>query len=145
VLGQGFLGAAAIVNAGTFLAGGEAQVTAPVAVPAPGVAPTPAVAIAITGMPVPVEGDGVDVEGAVVIRPTFADQRIDWRTFEAGAARLLWNFYSLGRGGRSIANIEQRVGIERLANEGLDLEVGQRQQLDRLLKLRRHNQRLSLP
>ncbi len=39
---------------------------------------------------------------------------------------------------------EQRVLVELLGDEGLDLEVGERQQLDRLLELRRHHQRLGL-
>ena len=48
-------------------------------------------------------------------------------------------------GGRAFAQIEQRIGVDRLANEGLDLKVRQRQQLDCLLQLRRHHQGLGLP
>ena len=44
-----------------------------------------------------------------------------------------------------LAHFEQRVGFERFAYESLDLKIGQRQQLDRLLQLRRHHQRLGLP
>ena len=43
------------------------------------------------------------------------------------------------------ARVEQRVLLELLGDKGLDLEIGQRQQLDRLLQLRRHHQRLGLP
>jgi hypothetical protein len=43
-----------------------------------------------------------------------------------------------------LAHLEQRIALQRFADEGLDLQVGQRQQLDRLLQLRRHHQRLRL-
>ena len=42
------------------------------------------------------------------------------------------------------AGFEQRVLLELLGDEALDLEVGQREQADRLLQLRRHHQRLGL-
>ena len=48
-------------------------------------------------------------------------------------------------GGAPFAQFEQRIGVDRLANKGLDLKVRQRQQLDRLLQLRRHHQGLGLP
>ena len=40
--------------------------------------------------------------------------------------------------------IEQRITLERLGEIGFEFEVRQRQQLDRLLQLRRHHQRLRL-
>src|SRR3546814_6654173 len=40
--------------------------------------------------------------------------------------------------------IEQRIAFERLGQIGLEFEVRQRQQLDRLLQLRCHHQRLRL-
>ena len=43
------------------------------------------------------------------------------------------------------AAFEQRVLGQCLGDQGLELEVGQRQQLDRLLQLRRHHQRLGCP
>ena len=45
---------------------------------------------------------------------------------------------------RNFAHFEQRVGLQRIADKRFDLEIGQRQQLDRLLQLRRHHQRLRL-
>ncbi len=47
--------------------------------------------------------------------------------------------------GAHFARLQQRIAFQRIADEGLDLEVRQRQQLDRLLQLRRHHQRLRLP
>ena len=47
--------------------------------------------------------------------------------------------------GALVAHFEERVRFERFGNEGFDFEIGQRQQLDRLLELRRHHQRLGLP
>jgi hypothetical protein len=46
---------------------------------------------------------------------------------------------------RRPSGIEQRIGFQRLGNEALDLQIGRRQQLDCLLQLRRHHQRLRLP
>ena len=40
---------------------------------------------------------------------------------------------------------QQRVLLQLLIDEFPDLEIGQLQQLDRLLKLRRHDERLRLP
>ena len=44
-----------------------------------------------------------------------------------------------------LAHLEQRIGLQRLADEGFQFQVRQRQQLDRLLQLRRHYKRLRLP
>ena len=44
-----------------------------------------------------------------------------------------------------LAEFEQGIGFECFADEGLELEVRQREQADRLLQLRRHHQRLGLP
>ena len=40
--------------------------------------------------------------------------------------------------------IKQRVFLDLLGNEAFDLQIAQRQQFDRLLELRRHDQRLAL-
>src|SRR3569623_150821 len=41
--------------------------------------------------------------------------------------------------------VEQRIALDLLCDEGLDLEVRQREEADRLLQLRGHHQRLRLP
>ena len=51
----------------------------------------------------------------------------------------------LARFALDFAHFQQRVRLQRVADEGLDFQIGQRQQLDRLLQLRRHHQRLGLP
>ncbi len=43
------------------------------------------------------------------------------------------------------ARLQQRVFFKLSRDEGVDFEIGEGQQFDRLLKLRRHNQRLALP
>ena len=40
---------------------------------------------------------------------------------------------------------EQRIALQLFRDEGFDFQIGQRQQLDRLLQLRRHHQRLAVP
>src|SRR3546814_18693583 len=55
------------------------------------------------------------------------------------AGRLVAAAVAVGRRG-----IEQRIAFERLGQIGLEFEVRQRQQLDRLLQLRCHHQRLRL-
>jgi hypothetical protein len=50
----------------------------------------------------------------------------------------------MGTGAGRLADFEQRVGVQRIADERLDFQIGQREQLDRLLQLRRHHQRLRL-
>jgi hypothetical protein len=54
----------------------------------------------------------------------------------------------LALGGRPVIaaapDLEQRILLELLGDEALDLEIRQREQLDRLLQLRRHHQRLRL-
>ena len=42
------------------------------------------------------------------------------------------------------SRFEQRIALQLVADEGLNLQVGQRQQANRLLQLRRHDQRLGL-
>ena len=49
-----------------------------------------------------------------------------------------------GRIARQFPRFQQGVLFQRVADECLDLQIGQRQQLDRLLQLRRHHQRLRL-
>ena len=80
---------------------------------------------------------------------TLADELIDRRTFQGGATRFVGNFGQARRiacvRAARLCHLEQGIGVERLADIGFDLEVGERQQLDRLLQLRRHHQRLALP
>jgi hypothetical protein len=45
---------------------------------------------------------------------------------------------------RGAGRFEERIALDFLGDEPLDLQVRQRQQLDRLLQLRRHHQRLGL-
>jgi hypothetical protein len=85
----------------------------------------------VTRVAVPVQRGDIDIERMVAI---------------AGGGVGHGRFGAFGRGvvGAQLARFEQRVAVQRLANEGLDFEVRQRQQLDRLLQLRRHHQRLRL-
>ena len=100
--------------------------------------------IAVAGIAVAVDSAAIDVERAVVLAAALADELVDRRAFERGAARVGTGL--LAWPGRFVAtDIEQGIGLERLADESLDFEVRQRQQLDRLLQLRRHYQRLRLP
>ena len=95
----------------------------------------------IAGVAVAVERGRVDVERRV----GFAHAALDELVGSGIVARFLAHF--VGRRAaldRDLAGVEQRIAFERLADEGLDLEVRQRQQLDRLLELRRHRQRLAL-
>ena len=74
-------------------------------------------------------------------RSATLDQLVGGRVVRRVFAHLV------GRGGAlhpHLARLEQRIRLQRLADERLDLEVRQRQQLDCLLKLRRHHQRLRL-
>ena len=45
--------------------------------------------------------------------------------------------------GRYLAGIQKRILLDLVGNEGFQFEIGQGQQLDRLLQLRRHNQLLA--
>ena len=134
MLGQGLAAAGAFVDRWAVLTRGPTDLAAPV-----GLVP------AVAGVAVAVERGRVDVERLVDIGVALADELVRARAFERGAARLLGRFDpGDGHFGRRLADVEQRVGLQRLADERLDLEVGQRQQLDRLLELRRHDQRLGL-
>ena len=129
VLCEAGRGSAALVDAGPFLAATGAKVPAPVGIEAVAVA---------------VERGRVDIERPVVGGAAFADQLVGGRAFQAGSA----SFDRLRMSGvgfciRCLAEIEQRIGIERLADEHFDFEVRQRQQLDRLLQLGGHHQRLA--
>ncbi len=64
-----------------------------------------------------------------------------------GGAVMFLRFGARIAGGLAayFAHFQQGVGFERIGDESLDFEIGQRQQLDRLLQLRRHHQRLGLP
>src|SRR5690606_32743215 len=96
----------------------------------------------IAGVAVAVERARIDVERGVGLTVAAQDQLVGGRVWR--------RFVGTGGGGgrldaRQFAGFEQRVGFESFPNERLDLEVRQRQQLDRLLELRRHRQRLRLP
>ena len=121
-----------------FVAAAAAEIAAPVWRP---VAPL----VTVASIAVTVERGGIDIERGVSCGLALADQLIDGRAFQCGAAgfdRLSLSGRLLQR--RGLAEIEQGIGFQRLADERFDLEVGQRQQLDRLLELRRHHQRLGL-
>jgi hypothetical protein len=81
-------------------------------------------------------GSEIDVERRVGRAVARGDQLIGGRGFDRG-----------GGGDRDrplLAGIEQRVLFDLGADERLEFDVGQRQQLDRLLELDRHDQRLAL-
>ena len=127
-LGQRLAGGAALVDGRAFAGAGGARLAGE---------------LEIAGVAVTVERGRIDIERAVVSGASFTDQLVDRRGFERGAAQVVGiGHRQFGSGG---AEFEQRVGLDRLADKRLDLEVGQRQQLDRLLKLRGHHQRLGLP
>ena len=90
---------------------------------------------------VPITVDRSEIERRIAFAAAQCDQLVGGRIF--GQRRhhfaALW-LIRLGRG-----RIEQRVGLKRLGNEAFNFEIGGRQQLDRLLQLRRHHQRLGLP
>ena len=44
----------------------------------------------------------------------------------------------------ALVTLEERVALQLLVDEGLELDVGHLQQLDRLLQLRRHDESLAL-
>ena len=139
VLNQRFGRPAALVDAGAVFAAGHAKIAAPVG-------NRLAIHPAVAGVAVAVESAGFDIERRILAGAAFTDQLVGGRAFEAGAA-WLDNFGTVGRklDRRAVGDLEQRIGFQRLADEGLDFEIGQRQQLDCLLQLRRHHQRLGLP
>ena len=98
----------------------------------------------IAGITVAVQRGDIDVERSIFLHPTFGNQLVDRRGFEMCPPQFLGQDLH-GLGLRSFTDFQQRIGFERLADEGFHLEVRQRQQLDRLLELRRHHQRLGLP
>ncbi len=64
-----------------------------------------------------------------------------------GAGGFLGDFGRRRFGRRDLlagAGVEQRVTLDLLGDEALDLDVRQSQQADRLLQLRGHHQRLAL-
>jgi len=134
MLAQRALRAAALIDARPFLAAAKAQFGTPRNVD-----------LAVAGIAIPIERAAIDVERAIILGTAFADQPVDRRAFERGAPRLLGDFQYLGDDRGFPADVEQRIGVERFADEGFNFEVGQRQQLDRLLQLRRHDKRLRLP
>ena len=81
---------------------------------------------AVSGIAVPVEGAGVDIERTVFRRAALADQLIDRRGFERRPPqrlRLALESRIEPGIGRALAHFEQRIGIQRLTDECLDLEV----------------------
>jgi hypothetical protein len=89
------------------------------------------------------------VGGAVLVEILVVDVEVERRLARAAANRRRAARRRFGRrfGGRrrlAGAGIEQRIALELLGDEALDLEVGQSQQPDRLLELGRHHQRLAL-
>jgi hypothetical protein len=114
--------------------------------------------------------DGVEAEaaveppqavgGAVLVDVLVVEIHVE-RPVGDGVAARHEHIGSLGlrrlrRGGRirlrrlgvellAAAAVEQGILVQLLGDEALDLEVGERQQSDRLLELRRHHQRLALP
>ena len=104
-----------------------------------------------------VEGLGViiDVERRIGLRVARLDQPVGGRpaveivealaleALAAAAVTLGIARFAIDRLGAGA--FQQRILLDLLGNEGLDLEIRQRQQLDRLLELRRHDERLALP
>ena len=86
----------------------------------------------------------IDVERRVAaVAVGLAHQFVDRRRPRVSAHRLGASAVAAPARPRR-AGFQQRILLHLLGDEGLDLEVGQRQQLDRLLELRRHHQRLGL-
>ena len=98
---------------------------------------------AVAGFAVVPECFAVEIERGVRLGVAFEHELVGGRFARLRILRRCDGRF--GRFGRVLAHFEQRVGVERVADEGLQLEVGQRQQLDRLLELGRHDQRLGLP
>ena len=128
MVGQRFRAFAAIFDSRSALARCGAGIGAPV----PGVA-------------VAVQGGRINVQRAVVVGPPFGNQLVGGGAFQAGAAQFAGLQFDRFRRGAAAAQIEQGIGFQRLANEAFDFQIGQRQQLDRLLELGSHHQRLALP
>jgi hypothetical protein len=127
VLGKARPRAGALVDAWPVLSGQAAELAPPVGV---------------EGIAIAVDRRRIDVERPVLLRAALADELVGGRAFETGAPGLV----GLGPSGTVVgrgAQFEQRVGLKHLGDEGLDLEVRQREELDCLLQLRRHHQRLT--
>jgi hypothetical protein len=124
MLGKRRLVVAALVDAGAVFVSG-----------------TPACRRPVAGVTVAVERRGIDVERRIGLARAARDQLVGGRIVGRVLAHLVGSDAALHA---HLANLEQRIGFERFADEGFDLEVRQRQQLDRLLQLRRHHQRLRL-
>ena len=122
----------------------------------------PALGKTYTGRPVKLDGNPdhpAAVGGAVVMEGLGREIDIERRfacTFTrhkqfVGRSRFLAQLgHWLALGHRAFAlvrraRLEQGIALDLLGDEPLDLEIGQREQADRLLQLRRHHQRLRLP
>ena len=93
---------------------------------------------AITGITVYIERTPVYIERAVIACAHVSRRfsiPIDRRAVTVGVGRVR---------AAEIARLEQGIGLQRVSYEGFDFKIGQRKQLDRLLQLRRHHQRLGL-
>ena len=98
---------------------------------------------AVAGIPVDLQLGGGKVGRCVALPRAFCDQRIGLAFLARGFSHVAAVAIAALRA-RCLAQFKQGIGFQRIADECLDLEIGQRQQLDRLLQLRRHHQRLRL-
>ncbi len=85
-------------------------------------APFAAAAFAITGIAVTIERGMVDIEGAIVSGAAFGDQLVNRRGFQRRPAQV-GNLLDRRGVRRRFADIKQRIALQRLADEGFDLEV----------------------
>ena len=89
----------------------------------------------------------IDVERGIAGAQSLADQIVARPGFGGKRRAFHIPVYAIGRGqvvGRAAA-VEQRIFLQLNRDERINLQIGKRQQLDRLLELRRHHQRLALP
>ena len=133
MLGQSRLTRAAFIDPRAVLAPAATLIRAPVGAGSTGGT--------VAGVTVTVERSGINIERAVFRCTPFGNQLIGGRAFQLGPAC----FGQIGqqhlvRSGACIADIEQRICVQRLADERFNFQIRQRQQLDRLLQLRRHHQ-----
>jgi hypothetical protein len=93
-------------------------------------------------------GDEIDVERRIGDAVAMLDQPVGRHRIGFGQLPVLAGelFGLRGCLGRPLVarRLEQRILLQLLGDEAFDFEVGKRQQLDRLLQLRRHHQRLAL-
>ena len=98
----------------------------------------PVACVPVASIPVQIERGGIDIERGIGFALARQHEIIAGRGFSGIViAAILFAAY--------LPSFEQRIAFQRVADETLDFQIGQRQQLDRLLQLRRHHQRLRLP